>query len=212
MPTWKLLSGISGYYVSEPVEVSLDSDGALTRISWDCEEPLETSIQVQTSLSRNGGYDWTDWKTCVNNNSLPDTYEEQSINFLLRFRVFINRNDYLTRPVLKSIEVLFDPILIIDNRGDTKLQPEIWITKEGHGDFKMINTSFGNEEFSFVGLSNNETVYVNNEREFIETDLALTYRYNSFNDKYLNLPPGKNIFRINGNAKIRLRYQYKTVQ
>src|SRR5690606_20219276 len=102
-----------------------------------------------------------------------------------------------------------EPVIVFDNKGVTECTPEIWITMNEAGDFSLINVSKNNEEFKFVGLANGETVYVNNEREYIETDLLATYRYSNFNDNYLRLPVGKNILKVSGNAKIVFRYQFK---
>ncbi|MMZ70712.1 hypothetical protein D1872_338290 [compost metagenome] len=52
---------------------------------------------------------------------------------------------------------------------------------------------------------------MNNERQDIETTLAVTYRYKDFNDNYLNLPVGKNVFKIDGYADIKFRYQFKRI-
>src|SRR5690606_26839588 len=105
----------------------------------------------------------------------------------------------------------FEPVFVIDNIGDDICYPEVWITKTGAGNISLINTSNDNEEFAFTGLNNNETVYVNSEREYIESSLAMTTRYGNFNDNYMQLPIGKNVFRINGRAKLQFRFQFPLI-
>jgi predicted phage tail component-like protein len=98
------------------------------------------------------------------------------------------------------------------NNGDVICKPEIWINKIGAGDFRIVNTTNMNAEFKFTALANNETVYIDNEREYIETDIANTYRYSNFNNGYLELVRGVNNLMIYGTAKINFRYQFKTLQ
>lgn len=98
------------------------------------------------------------------------------------------------------------------NDGDTILKPEIWIQKIGNGDVSIKNMTNKGTEFKFTGLLDAETVYVNNEREYIETSLPSTYRYENFNNNYLELVYGKNRLEVTGECKINFRYQFKTMQ
>ena len=98
------------------------------------------------------------------------------------------------------------------NDGDVTLKPELWIKKVGSGEVTIVNQTNGNETFSFSSLIDNETVYVDNEAEYIETDLANTYRYGVFNNKYLKLVRGKNVLQVTGKCQLNFRYQYRTLQ
>lgn len=212
MATWLRVSGLSGYYESEGISISLDGDGALSKITWTSYEPEGTSVKIYTSVSFDGGYDWTDWKQCVNGGFVPDIKHDSPLgNALFKFRVFLESIDPAISPRLDNVTFEFEPVIVFDNKGDTYCQPEVWITMNESGDFSLVNLSNGNEEFKFTDLVNGETVYVNNEREHIETDRLATYRYSNFNDNYLNLPVGQNIFRVNGKAKIIFRYQFKFI-
>ena len=212
MATWLRVSGLSGYYESEGISISFDGDGALSKITWDSYEPEGTSVKIYTSVSFDGGYDWTDWKQCVNGGTVPDIKHDSPLgNALFKFRVFLESIDLAISPRLDNVTFEFEPVIVFDNKGDTYCQPEVWITMNESGDFSLVNLSNGNEEFKFTDLVNGETVYVNNEREHIETDRLATYRYSNFNDNYLNLPVGQNIFRVNGKAKIIFRYQFKFI-
>lgn len=98
------------------------------------------------------------------------------------------------------------------NDGDVVLKPEMWIEKVGNGDVSIVNRTYNNREFKFTGLIDGETVYVDNEREYIETDVPNEYRYSNFNNKYLHLVRGVNILRLTGACKLNFRYQHKTLQ
>lgn len=98
-----------------------------------------------------------------------------------------------------------------DNKGDVEMYPEIWIQKVGNGDFSITNLMNRGQVFKFTGLQDQETVYVDNERQYIETDIVNMYRYGAFNNNYLELVVGRNRLEIQGKAKILFRYQYKTL-
>ncbi|AZV43741.1 hypothetical protein BAOM_3132 [Peribacillus asahii] len=65
----------------------------------------------------------------------------------------------------------------------------------------------GNASTRGTGLALNETVYIDNEKKDIESDLPLTYRYDDFNGEYLCLNRGINRLRIFGTCEIQFRYQ-----
>lgn len=101
------------------------------------------------------------------------------------------------------------------NSGDVVCKPEVWITKIGDGgSVSLVNLSNGSREFKFssTSLQNNEMIYVDNEREYIETNVPNVYRYKDFNNNFLELVRGRNILQVNGKCKIMFRYQFKTLQ
>lgn len=213
MSTWSYLAKFQGYRISPDFARNLDGDGALTKVSWTETIPQGTSIRVETNVSLDGGQFWEGWKTALNSGSIPDITSSTSLhNLVLKYRVFEETEDANLTPIFHDITFEFEPIIEFVNNGDVKIRPEIWITKVGNGDFSIINTSNGNYEFKFVTLIDGETVYVNGDREYIETDLALTYRYSNFNDNYLEFLRGINVLRVAGNAKIQFRHQFKTLQ
>ena len=72
-----------------------------------------------------------------------------------------------------------------------------------------------------TGLIADENVYIDCEKEFIESDLSETYRYDAFNDNYLELVVNEvideenietNTLNIKGKCKIKFKYQYKYLQ
>lgn len=99
--------------------------------------------------------------------------------------------------------------ITIANNGHVTINPEIWITKVGNGNFTIINDTDGGKAFTFTGLIDGETVYVDNQYCFIQTSLTGTYRYNSFNNNYLNFLTGNNKLEVTGNATFQFRYQFK---
>ncbi|MGM1044899.1 MAG: hypothetical protein ACQEXX_01995 [Bacillota bacterium] len=212
MANWLSLSNLKGIYTSPPLSIPLRADGVLSKVSWVFKQPEHTKVIVQTRVSFNN-YDWTEWRTCVNGGQIPDVNEDTPLyNAQLMFRVILQSNSYDIKPRFTSISFEFEPVLVFDNKGDRNCKPEIWITKIDNGDFSIQNLSHNNEEFKFKDLIHDETIYVNNEQEDIETSLVVTYRYKDFNDNYLDFPMGKNILRVNGKADIKFRYQFKTLQ
>jgi len=103
---------------------------------------------------------------------------------------------------------LQDKIIQINNKGHFSIKPEIWINKIGDGDIEIINYSNGLETFKLTGLKDQEEIYVDCENEIIETNLPNTYRYDNFNDSYLELVYGKNTLKVVGEAKIKFQYRY----
>lgn len=210
--TWADVIGKSGYFQSNPILLNAEGNGSLSSVTWDGTTTNNNKIRLFTSLSFNGGYDWTEWREVQKNASVPDLKIDTPLNNVyLRYRAFLETSVLSENPILNSVTFSFEPVLVIDNIGDDVCYPEVWITKTGTGNISLINTSNDNEEFTFTGLNNNETVYVNSEREYIESSLATTTRYGNFNDNYLQLPVGKNVFRINGRAKLQFRFQFPLI-
>ncbi|QWU14459.1 hypothetical protein SAMN04487895_101769 [Paenibacillus sophorae] len=209
MSRWIQLINLSGIYTSPPFSIPIEADGVISKVSWDADTPEGSSIVVQTRYTTDG-YNWSEWRNCTNNGQIPEVNEDMSLyNLQLVFRVLFNSSSYDTSPKFKNIAFDFEPVIVFNNDGDKICNPEIWITKVENGDFSIVNLSHNNDEFKFASLVNNETVYVNNETQDIQTSLAVTYRYKDFNDNYLSFPIGKNVLKINGKADIKFRYQFK---
>ncbi|GAA0135616.1 hypothetical protein YSY43_24560 [Paenibacillus sp. YSY-4.3] len=207
---WLQLGNLQGISTSPPFTVPLQVDGALTKISWKSSSPPGSKIIVQTRLSFTKGTEWTEWRNCTDGGAIPDLSPTDKIDHLqMMYRVIISSPNYASVPVFEEITFFFEPVIVIDNTGDVTCNPEIWITKEGNGDFSIVNLSSKAEEFKFTDLIDQEAVYIDNEQEDIETSLAATYRYSSFNDNYLCLPVGLNLLKLSGNAKVQFRYQFK---
>lgn len=210
MAKWSDLAKFRGMRISPVITLNMGGDGAITNISWEGNEPEGTSISIETSLSFDGGYDWTDWKRAENGSMIPDLESNVPLNNVkLRYRVFESTKDKNLSPSLKKVKFYFEPIIYFQNKGDLKIYPEIWITKTGNGDISIINTSNGNQEFKFTNLLDGEKLYIHGERRYIETSLPMTYRYQNFNNNYLEFVYGENVLRVEGTAQIQFRYQFK---
>ncbi|OME55371.1 hypothetical protein BSK59_12895 [Paenibacillus odorifer] len=208
---FKTLINLDGMYTSPVLTIPLMADGVISKISWEEQTLQQNKIIVQTCYS-NDGDEWSDWKQCINNAQIPDINLDTPIyNTKFKYRVIIQTQSHIYPAKFKNLTLEFEPVLIFDNKGDSYCTPEVWITKYGSGDFSLINVSNKNEEFKLVNLINNETVYVNNELEHIESDIPKTPRYDDFNDNYMSLPFGKNIFKVVGNAKIKFRHQFSLI-
>lgn len=97
----------------------------------------------------------------------------------------------------------------LENRGHFELFPEISIEKIEDGHLTFTNISNGGEIFEVRDLTNLEQIYINSEKEIIETDIVGVYRYDKVIGNYIELPYGRNIIEVEGKCKIQFRYQYK---
>jgi len=105
-----------------------------------------------------------------------------------------------------------EEIIEIHNDGDLPIKPEIDIYKIGRGSLTINNFSTRDNPFEFDILEDQETIYVDNEEEVIETDISNTERYDNFNDNYLTLERGVNRLIITGSCIVRFRYQFVFLQ
>ncbi|OPH47741.1 hypothetical protein BC351_10285 [Paenibacillus ferrarius] len=213
MATWNYLAAYKGFYTSPDIAINLDGDGVISKITWNATVPLGTSLQVQTNVSFDNGFNWEGWKFAIHGGSVPDIYANTPLyQAKIKYRFIAETTHKTITPTIESIGFYFEPVITYNNKGDLNVKPEIWIDKIGNGDFTIINTSKGNDEFKFTNLIDLESLYVNSEREEIETSLPNTYRYKDFNDNHLSFPYGVNILRIKGNAKIRFKSEYVVKQ
>lgn len=99
------------------------------------------------------------------------------------------------------------PITIV-NDGHVEVFPEISIEKIGNGHVTIMN---GEEIFEIRDLTNLEKIYINTEKEIIETDILGEYRYENvvgeFHDMALSI--GDNNFTVQGKCRITFRYKLK---
>ncbi|MDQ0657524.1 phage tail domain-containing protein [Paenibacillus sp. W2I17] len=213
MANWLSVTHQKGHYVSRPIQIPIESGGVFSRVNWVSEASSESSrITVQTRHSMDG-MEWSSWETCINDGIVPGLSEDTAVDqHHFMYRVLFDTNDLSKSPKLKEITFSFEPVLVLFNKGDQVCKPEIWIHKQGNGDFQIDNQSRHAEEFRFKNLVHDEEVYVDNERQHIESSLPVTYRYKDFNDQFLSLSVGKNILRVRGDARIQFRYQFKLLQ
>lgn len=96
----------------------------------------------------------------------------------------------------------------IENTGHVDVFPEISIEKVGDGHITFIKNG---EIFEIRNLTDREQIYINTEKEIIETDIVGVTRYENvvgdFHDMILEL--GDNEYIIQGTCKLRFRYKFK---
>lgn len=99
--------------------------------------------------------------------------------------------------------------LTIFNDGHYDSYPEISIKKIGDGDVEIINNSDGGDIFKIINLTDGEDIYIDCERELIETDAIGIYRYENVVGLFTRLIEGNNEIKIIGNCEIQFRYTFK---
>lgn len=107
-----------------------------------------------------------------------------------------------------SLKGLEKHIINISNKGHVSTFPDIWIEKTDKGSIEIRNLSNGNELFKLDNIKIGEKLFVDCENEVINTSLERTYRYDDFNDNYLELKYGVNELELSPNMIIRMRYKY----
>lgn len=86
--------------------------------------------------------------------------------------------------------------------------PKIYIDLQSNStNVKLVNTSDGNREFTFTGLTANEGVYIDNEFKQIETDSG-AIALSKFNKNWFRLVYGQNIIQCYYPATIKFVCQY----
>lgn len=100
-------------------------------------------------------------------------------------------------------------ILTIENHGDYDLFPEISIRKIGDGNIEFENISNDGYIYEVLKLINEEEIYINSEKEIIETNLLGIYRYDNVVGRRIKLGYGINHIKVTGNCFLQFRYQYK---
>jgi phage-related protein len=121
---------------------------------------------------------------------------------------YVYSNVYVSEEYNLSTNTIEYPITL-ENKGHFNMFPEISIRKIGTGHITITNISNGGEIFEIRDLTNLEEIYINSEKETINTDIIGVYRYDKVIGNYLELPYGKNIIKVKGKCMIQFRYQYK---
>ena len=101
-----------------------------------------------------------------------------------------------------------DTVVMIENIGHVEIFPEISIEKTGNGNVTIMKDG---EIFEIRNLTNGEKIYINTEKEIIETDITGVYRYEDVVGDYFDmaLSVGENTFTVRGSCKIAFRYRFK---
>lgn len=198
------------------------------------EKPLEFTIQ----LSKQGAIDY-DLRRKIVKWLFTDTYKPLMFDdreFIVYYAIAIGEptrmdngleEGYITvkfrtssaygysKPVTIRELVEGTKIITITNIGNVlnEYYPEVEFTLKGDNTNLIIqNVSDNGYEFTFNNLSVGETVYVDNAKKRIISDLPDTYRYDNFNENWLKLLYGRNILKITGDCEIQFRIQYPIAQ
>ncbi|UUV45938.1 distal tail protein [Bacillus phage vB_BanS-Thrax1] len=87
--------------------------------------------------------------------------------------------------------------------------PEISIKKTGAGVITIESLDDGGSIFEIRDLTNLEDIYLNCEKEIIETDAVGVYRYDKIIGNFPRLKYGQNRFKITGACDIQFRFKNK---
>ncbi len=97
------------------------------------------------------------------------------------------------------------------NRGNLPIYPTIKFIKDGQGDISIKNTT-NNKELIIVDLEDDEEITINNEYDYITSDIPSTYRYNNHNNIFMKMEIGKNDIEATGIKYIEFIWRFKTLQ
>ncbi|RNB52673.1 hypothetical protein EDM57_21030 [Brevibacillus gelatini] len=213
MAKWDDLRKMRGTRTSPTFHVALDTGGGHSLLQWNETVPMSSTTRLETNVSYDGGYTWEGWKVATNGSPLPDFSPfTNSKHTVFQYRYVADSTVITSLPVLHDFQITVKPTYLFVNYGDVPCKPEIWIEKIGNGDLSIINKSNNNQEFKFVDILDKELLYIDCEREHIETDINMKYRYDNFNNEYLELVTGNNLLEFVGHFKVMFRYQFKTIQ
>ncbi|UUV46974.1 distal tail protein [Bacillus phage vB_BanS-Thrax5] len=96
--------------------------------------------------------------------------------------------------------------ITINNDGHFDIYPEISIKKNGAGTVTLEFLDDNNNIFEVRDLTNAEDIYVNCEKEQIQTDIIGMYRYDKVVGNYPKLVYGQNRIKVTGACTIQFRY------
>lgn len=116
-----------------------------------------------------------------------------------------------TKTYTYTSEVI-DETVVFNNSSDDSgsyLKPQLVITmNNAGGDVFITNQSDGNRVSSFIDLSPNEVLTIDNSLEQMQSSTDLK-RMSNFNKKFFRLIPGINTIRFQGNvSSIAMTYQF----
>lgn len=99
----------------------------------------------------------------------------------------------------------------IKNIGHYDIYPEISIKKTGSkGDISIQNMNdVGSGIFYIRDLAINESIYLNCEKEIIESNLIGVSRYDNINGNFTRFLIGDNLIKIKGSCEIQFRFQHE---
>lgn len=120
-------------------------------------------------------------------------------------------NVYSQNILTNSYNVAGSIIVELENDGHYDIYPEISIKKVNQkGEVIIENLSLNSYKiFEIRDLEISEGVYINCEKEIIETDMIGLYRYDNLVGHFTKLIHGKNDIKITGDCIVQFRYKNK---
>ena len=100
--------------------------------------------------------------------------------------------------------------IIFTNNGYMNVLPQLYIQVDSNnitGNISIFNLSNANKEFAFTSLLPEEIVFIDNKTGTITTDQSNLFRYDNFNNVFLELSRGVNYLKVVGKCKIKIKYQ-----
>lgn len=112
--------------------------------------------------------------------------------------------------VVTSLEtVSTTKTITITTDGHWDVYPEISLKKVGAGKVTIESLDDGNNIFEVKDLTNQEDIYINCEKEIIETDAIGIYRYDKVTGNFPRFKYGQNRMKITGACTIQFRFKNK---
>jgi len=203
----------TGYRISPIYDLNYFENTALY-ISWNSTIPVNTTLNIQYSLSLNNGDTWSNYINLTNENSFAIVDENNDLldtsNAKIKFKMILSSTDLPIVPSLSSITIDIMEVYTFTNDGDLICSPILDITKIiNNGNVVIINLSDNNTVFSFMSLIGDEIVSVDNENEIITSSIIDRYPMNLFSNNFLKLPSGDNYLAMLGNFKLQMKYEFK---
>lgn len=118
-------------------------------------------------------------------------------------------NVYSPNTTTNLVNVVGTSTITIANNGHFDIYPEISIKKNGIGTVTIESLDDGGSIFEVRDLTNLEDIYINCEKEIIETDAIGVYRYDNIIGEFPRLVYGQNRFKVTGDCQIQFRYKNK---
>lgn len=98
--------------------------------------------------------------------------------------------------------------VVLENHGHVNCLPEISIKKIGNGTVSIMNSSNRGEITEITNLTDKEEVTIDCLHRQINSNIPNTYRYDDFNDNYLELMYGINHLIVTGSCRLIFKYRY----
>lgn len=120
-------------------------------------------------------------------------------------------SSYLYSPTILTETYTITPSspleLTIDNDGHYVVYPEFSLYINNSGHIEIISLDDDGDIFEIRDLVKGEDIYLNSEKEIIETDAIGVYRYDNLIGDFPRLKKGRNRFKISGDCTIQVRYK-----